>query len=65
MSTDSDARDDDRQQAEANMELELITLAALARCVDAGGTFDDLRFLAAQLGVGEPFRKAYASPPAG
>ena len=65
MSTDSDARDDDRQQAEANMELELITLAALARCADAGGALDDLLFLAAQLGVGEPFRKAYASTPAG
>lgn len=64
MSTDSDARDDDRQQAEANMELELITLAALARCVDAGGTFDDLHFLAAQLGVGEPFKRAHASAPA-
>ena len=64
MSTDSDARDDDRQQAEANMELELIPLAALARCAGAGGNFDDLHFLAAQLGVGDTFKRAHASPPA-
>ena len=62
MSTDSDARDDDRQQAEANMELELITLAALARCADAGGAFNDLHFLAAQLGVGDAFKRAHAGP---
>lgn len=64
MSTDSDAQDDDRQQAEANIELELLTLAALARCADAGGAFNDLHFLAAQLGVGEPFKRAHASAPA-
>ena len=60
MDTDSDARDDDRQQAEANMELELITLAALARCADAGGAFNDLHFLAAQLGVGDAFKRTHA-----
>lgn len=57
-------RDDDRQQAEANQELELTTIAALARCADAGGNFEDLHFLAAQLGVGEPFKRAHASAPA-
>lgn len=57
-------RDDDRQQAEANQELELMTIAALARCADAGGNFEDLHFLAAQLGVGDTFKRAHASPPA-
>ena len=57
-------RDDDRQQAEANQEVEVMTLAALARCAGAGGNFDDLHFLAAQLGVGDTFKRAHASPPA-
>ncbi len=57
-------RDDDRQQAEAHQDLELMTLAALARCAGAGGNFDDLHFLAAQLGVGDTFKRAHASPPA-
>lgn len=51
--------EDDRQLAEMNQELELETIAALARCVTAGGNTDDLQFLAAQLGVGDSFKKQY------
>lgn len=47
----------DAQLAEMNVELERLTLDALDNCVRAGGRFDDLYFLAAQLGVGEAFRK--------
>ena len=52
-----DDRINDANWAECNVELERITLEALDRCADAGGRFDDLYFLAAQLGVGERFRK--------
>ena len=52
--------DDDRQLAEMNDELQHMTLDALDRCAQAGGRFDDLYFLAAQLGVGERFRKDHA-----
>ena len=54
-------RDDDdyldAQLAEMNVELQRMTLDALDNCHKAGGRFDDLYFLAAQLGVGEAFRK--------
>lgn len=48
---------DDQQQAMWSDELERDTLEALDRCARVGGKFDDLYFLAAQLGVGERFRK--------
>ena len=38
-------------------ELEHDTLEALERCRRAGAKTDDLYFLAAQLGVGERFKK--------
>jgi hypothetical protein len=50
---------DDGQQAQDYLELEHDTLEALERCLKAGGRPDDLYFLAAQLGVGERFRKHY------
>lgn len=50
-------RDDDQQQAELHAELELMTIAALARCATAGADQDDIQFLAAQLGVGDWFRQ--------
>ena len=51
---------DDGQQAMYYEELERETLEALDRCAKVGGGFDDLYFLAAQLGVGERFRKEHA-----
>ncbi len=53
--------DDGQQQAELYAELEQNTLAALDRCAKAGGALDDLHFLAAQLGVGDTFRRAHAA----
>ena len=54
---------DDGQQAMYYQEMELETLAALARCVTAGASFDDLHLIAAQLGVGAAFKKAHAPGP--
>ena len=50
---------DDEQQARDYEEREQVTLEALARCRRAGAKPDDLIFLAAQLGVGETFKKLY------
>ena len=52
---------DDGQQAMYYLELEQATLEALDRCHNAGAKDDDLYFLAAQLGVGERYRKAHAA----
>lgn len=51
---------DDGQQAMYYQQMEQENLDALDRCYQVGGKFDDLYFLAAQLGVGERFRKAHA-----
>lgn len=59
-----DDRSNDADWSECNLELERLTLDALDRCADAGGRFDDLYFLAAQLGVGERFRKTHVNRPA-
>lgn len=56
-----DDRDPSQEQAEMYAELEQNNLAALDRCYSAGGNFDDLHFLAAQLGVGDSFRRAHAA----
>ena len=53
-----DDRTNEQDYAEMNRELELMTLAALTRCAGVGGNLDDLQFLAAQLGVGQEFRRA-------
>lgn len=53
-----DDRPNEQDYAEMNRELELMTLAALTRCAGVGGNLDDLQFLAAQLGVGDQFRRA-------
>jgi hypothetical protein len=55
---ESEYRDNEQDYAEMNHELELMTLAALTRCAGAGGDPDDLQFLAAQLGVGDQFKRA-------
>lgn len=57
----NDDRDDDgQQQEECWHEMEQDNLEALDRCAKAGARFDDLYFIAAQLGVGERFRKEHA-----
>lgn len=52
---------DDAEQAHYYEELEQYTLDALDRCAAVGARFDDLYYLAAQLGVGERFRKTHAA----
>lgn len=52
---------DDNGNAFFYEELERDTLDALDRCHKAGAKPDDLYFLAAQLGVGERFRKDHAT----
>jgi len=54
--------DEDEGNAMFYEELERDTLDALDRCKQAGARFDDLYFLAAQLGVGERWRKSNARP---
>lgn len=51
---------DDGQQAMWADEMERDTLDVLDRFARIGAKFDDLYFIAAQLGVGERFRKAHA-----